>query len=689
MDEDDDIDWGQVFEDTAKVVGLAVTAYSISQRFNTDKQKASGADLLSLKQPYPSKHYHIGDYSRAGGAFDLWRAKGNEFYVVKLVQDCHRIGPLDSFQDFWLSDDKITLNGSGEITSVTKGGANVEDNRYRDDETQPSRVIVKTRLGIPTETAYSEAVSALTPEWTNDHRGDNIASLMMQVLAPQAKWFRQAFPNGLPEISYTARGRCWDWRDGGQDKDDWSTWEASPNPILWGVHLSRLLWGMDFDRHIDPVLDQLTSEANACDDAVGLKAGGTENRYRLAYNYAAAEVTPEQVRRVIANSMAGNWGRDLRGRLVLRAGVWQEPVLNIDRKFIRGFTFSRGQEEEDKVREYFVTIKNPSGDYLDLPLAPVRIGTGGRSEQLPLEGVYSQTQGQRIAKIMLGRARFRPEALQLTDYGLSAWNEQRIKVNGTIFPGLNNVAIAPIMPEIEGVGANVSMGYRIDIADFYAWDPATDEADLITPIVRPDIGALTEPEIDSIAVIGTAALPQLRITASGPDGRIDLTWLVYWRVVGSDSWISESFSAYDSIGGGQVQFTTSLVQSSSDIEVYVEYRTAAGTPSPPSDIENVDSSAIAPNPPTLVSGTGNVGSADIDFRAPSSSANYDHIEVWRNSVNNFNTSSQVGGNLPVGAGVVSTYNDTVAAGTYYYWVLSSSASGLKSSPVPTGVVTVT
>lgn len=683
-DEEEGFDWGSFFEGAVQVAALAATAYNVSQKFGGDKQKASGTNLLSLKQPYPSKIYHIGDYSRGGGAFDLWRAKGNLFYIIKLVN----AGRIDSFKDFWLNDDKVTINAGGEITSVTKAGADVDDGRYRDDSTQPSRVIFKTRLGLPTETAYAEAVASLSPEWTTAHRGDNIASIMIKCLAPQAKWFRQAFPNGLPELTYTARGVCWDWRDGTQDREDPATWKWSANPIVWGVHMSWLLWGMDFDRCIDPVIDQLTSEANACDEAVGLKAGGTENRYRLAYNYAAADVPPEQVRKVIADSMAGKWGRDLRGRLVLRAGVWREPEVTIERKFIRGFTFSRGQEEEDKVREYFVTIKNPTGDYLDLPLAPVRIGTGGKSEQLPLEGVYSQTQGQRIAKIMLGRNRFRPESIQMTDYGLSVWNEPRIKLSDTGFPALDAVAIAPIMPSIENLSADITMGYRIDLADFYAWNPATDEADLVTPIVRPDIGALTEPEIDSIAVIGTAALPQLRITASGPD-RIDLTWVLYWRVLGSDSWISESFSAYDDLGGGQVQFTTSVVQSSSTIEAYVEYRTAAGTPSPPSDIEAVDSSAIAPAPPTSVSGFGSAGNAAINFRAPTSPANYDHIEVWRNSVNNFGTSSQVGGDLPVGAGAVSTYNDTISAGTYYYWVLSSSASGLKSSPVATGSVTVT
>src|SRR5690348_15321042 len=106
---DEGFDWGGFFENVAALAGAAVTVYSIGQRFSQDKQKASGANILSLKQPYPSKHYHIGDYSRAGGAFNLWRASGNEFYVIKLVN----AGRIDSFKDWWLNDDKLTLNAGG------------------------------------------------------------------------------------------------------------------------------------------------------------------------------------------------------------------------------------------------------------------------------------------------------------------------------------------------------------------------------------------------------------------------------------------------------------------------------------------------------------------------------------------------------------------------------------------------
>lgn len=685
MADDDNSFW----ESVGQILAVAGAAYAVSQKYGGQEKQTSGANLITQKQPFPSKIYHIGDWSRSSGAYALWRAKGNEFFVVKMINE----GRVDGYNGFWLHDDKVTINSGGEITAVTKGGASVGDNRYRDDSTQPSRVILKTRLGLPTETAYSDLVSALPSEWTNNHKGNGIASVYMRVFAPGAKWFRQAFPNGLPELSVATRGVCFDWRDGTQSRASPSTWKWSANPVVWLTHLEWFLWGMDWDRQIEPVLDQLTDEADACDEAVSLKAGGTEKRYRCAFNYNAAEKTTEEVRQILLDSMAGTYGKDLRGRLVIRPGVWREPEVTIERKFIRGFTFSRGQEAEDQIREYAITVKSAADDYLDLPLAPFRIGTGGRSEALNLEGVYSQAQGQRIAKIKLGRQRFKPESVDFTDYGLSVWGERNVALDIPDFPEFENFVVEPIQPELTDMAANVSMGYRRIVPDIFAWNAATEEADLITPIVRPDLAGLSAPDIDSITVVGTAELPQLQIVATGPN-RADLTWVMYWREVGATTWISQSFSSPQQLGGGQVRFTSPVIQTSNDIEVEVEFQTASGTPSPRSATETVNTSVT---PVTLAAPTGlgstkpGPGSIVIQVTA-SASAEAQFTNIWRNTTNNFSTATLIARQVTVPSQAISIGDPnnptwTTPGISLYYWATAETGAGATS--LPTAVLPVT
>lgn len=95
----------------------------------------------------------------------------------------------------------------------------------------------------------------------------------------------------------------------------------------------------------------------------------------------------------------------------------------------------------------------------------------------------------------------------------------------------------------------------------------------------------------------------------------------------------------------------------------------------------------APPPPLDVAATGGVGEVEIDWRTPNST-HFASTEIWRNSVDDFDSATLVDV-IYSGPSQTRSYVDTVAAGTWFYWLTSVNASGIESAEEPTGSVTAT
>lgn len=674
------INWGELGE----AAGSIAAAYAVSSLLNQQK-KVNTSGLVSTKQSYAPATVFVGDYSRSSGSWPLRYAKGNVLYEVRAISD----GRLDSYGGFWLHDDKVTLGFQGRVTSITNQGATIDDGRYIDD-----RVFIEYRLGLPTETAYAGLVSALPTLWSNNHRGDDVGSVYMRCPAPIAKFFRQAFPNHAPELSVSARGVCYDWRKdstaggvGSQRRNTPSTWAWSANPVVWLVHLEWYRWGMDWNRRIAPVLADLTAEANICDEPIALKAGGTEPRYRVAFNYQPAVSQRNDIRRVLLDSMAGRYGRTPRGHLVVRAGKYRPPTVTIEQKYIIDHQFDTDIESDEIVNEYHVTVIDPVSDFNEIEIAPVAFGGGGKTASLKFEGVYSQTQGQRLAKIKYYEGIFPIVPITFTDRGLSVFGEWSVEIENPDWPGFESLEVEPIGPVVRDADFTVSMGYRRIIPEAWEWDAATEEADLVTSPDRPDVAALDAPEIDSIVVIGTAGLPRLRVTATGDDLGGN-SWVVFWRVTGEDAWVSETFTDYVNLGSGQVQFDTAIIEAAASVDVQVQFVTAGRTPSPRSLTATVDTTApvtVLNTPTGLTLSTPVSGTIGVQVTA-SNSVGSIFTAIYRNTTNNFGTATLISRPSTAPSQTV-TYNDTgrTPATTYYYW---AQAEGINALSSPTAVQSI-
>jgi hypothetical protein len=133
---------------------------------------------------------------------------------------------------------------------------------------------------------------------------------------------------------------------------------------------------------------------------------------------------------------------------------------------------------------------------------------------------------------------------------------------------------------------------------------------------------------------------------------------------------------------------TNVLQDNSDYEFRARFRTLTNTAGDWTPIETI--SVVADETPPLVvssvSATGGIGIATINWTTPNS-ANYSYTIIRRSLTNDINTAIIV--RTEYGAPNASdSWQDTVSANTYYYWLQASNASGVTASAVATGAVVV-
>ncbi|AHE55544.1 hypothetical protein [Sphingomonas sanxanigenens] len=100
-----------------------------------------------------------------------------------------------------------------------------------------------------------------------------------------------------------------------------------------------------------------------------------------------------------------------------------------------------------------------------------------------------------------------------------------------------------------------------------------------------------------------------------------------------------------------------------------------------------NSASLAPAPATLLTATGGTGSAAIGWRNPVSS-NFGHCRLYRGTTTVFADATEIAGPLVGGLGQVMAVTDTVAAGSYRYWVRAFSDAGVPAAATGPASATV-
>lgn len=413
---------------------------------------------------------------------------------------------------------------------------------------------IRFKSGSWDQAADADLVShSADGRWTANHRGRGVTHVIVQL-----RYNAKEYPNGEPRILFVLRGaKFYDWRKdstaGGSGPQRWgqpATYAHTRNPWVIGYNWLRGIWlngqrvaGMNCPAGMLPLSDW-TAAANACDEIVTKKNGGTEARYTADGVFSTASPHREILRALIT-ACAGKLV-DTGGVLRPLTGVASPAVLAItddDLMASGDIEIIEKKSRADLVNAVFGSCHDPAQQYEATALPP-RISPadeaadGARLERhYALDLVTSTTQGQRILEILRRKGRYQATAkvsLCARCSGLEAgdvisWTSARYGWVNRLFEvttGAVNDAHTEIAVTLEETAAAI-----------YAWTAGTDELDPLAPMTVPaggtpavSIAGLTVTNA-AVASDGGGQRPALFLTWTPPtDPSIVAIDVLYRRV---------------------------------------------------------------------------------------------------------------------------------------------------------------
>ncbi len=556
--------------------GGAILAATTTVNFAINASVAFGINAIS-RQSIPDAEFassnrkqaipdRLSGYGRArlGGAYMLWEAEGSFAYNVLALHD----GQVDGFEQIYLNDDKVTVSG-GYVQAGTDG-------RYGRNN---DLVQIDTRLGLPTETRYSQITD--TTIWPTDARGDGIASLMMIAKSSSQEKYLRDFPNGLPLPSAVTRMQiCYDARIGTRDNP--AAWAWTRNPVwqlLDYMTNAQTGMGLDYEQYFEPQISTWITAADVCDEAVPLAAGGTIPRYTGDGTYLHS-TPPADVIATILACMDGWIAQDSGGVFVIEAGEYTAPTVTITDAHIVGMDRQFYLEDERAVNELVISYTSPEYDYTEVEALPWRDETdildrngSVRSQRMSLPWVSTNSQARRLAKIAMAKATAPIRGTITTDlYGLKAMGQRRIRIQAPA----DSVVMADIVVDVVSVTLNSDFTLTIPFvatsAASYEWDAATEENS--QPIVpRPVPSDIAVPVL--LSATYDDALNRIEVTVEGPVDEA-YEYQLSWNAQDGDPPQQIEFPVPVVSGSDFIVYTTPTVPVGELIDVMVAFVTSNG-----------------------------------------------------------------------------------------------------------------
>ena len=323
-------------------------------------------------------HQIIYGKMRVGGARIYDEATGtNNKYLHRIIAFAGH--EIEAFDDIYINDEVITLDGSGNVTSPS---------RYN------GKVRINLHLGASDQTADTDLV-AESVHWTTEHRLRGIAYMYIRL-----QFDADVFPNGIPEITSTISGKkVYDPRTSA------TAWSDNPALCLRDYLLASYGIAEDTD-NIDDTL--VTAAANVCDQT-NTDAGTTRYTCNGAFTTAS---TPYDMINSLLTSMDGSlWYSQ--GKWRMKPAYWTDPVLDLNEDDLRsGISVSTRHSRRNNFNTVKGTFRGEESnwqttDYPQVTNADFVTVDGGQESvaDVDLPFTDNSVEARRIARISLERNR--------------------------------------------------------------------------------------------------------------------------------------------------------------------------------------------------------------------------------------------------------------------------------------------
>lgn len=551
--------------------GLALSlglSYLASSLFRPSQPKPEDVQQ-QVRQPTAPRVRHYGRVKTSGTWAFAETKSGNFYKILALGQ-----GPFDAIEEVWIDDLRLDL---------LPDGTPVPPSKFRHGSTGSSLLRVETRVGNPTEAAYGEIVSAF-PQWTTEHRGDGVASLLACQYAVGQEYYLSLFPNGI-NTNYRVVART----------------SKVKHPITGAISYNENAAAIirDYMTHADGMrlpeglfttpLAQAgwVSAYNRSVEGVAIAAGGSEPRYRLWGSYQLNERPADVLGRMLA-CCDGRLVPTPDGGLTLDIGAWSEPSVVLTAEAITGFSeVGRGRDVMTSANTIRATFLDPSQDYQSTDADPWAdeddvSERGEEAKDVQFNMAPSHSQARRLMKLEWFRANPSWVGTFNTNLmGLAAFGERLIRIQYPLF-GINSVFEVLDFKFILGEGG-ILQGATIQVQSMpqeaYQWDPSQEGTAPVSDHTEVDDDL---PVPDAPSVLFSGATAELSFP---PTGNLLLSYMVRWKKTADTTW-----TIAGPLANNAESFLSPVLSSATEYEFQLAYRTEKGR------VGDYSPSAVATSP---------------------------------------------------------------------------------------------
>lgn len=638
----------------------------------------------NLKQNVPSLPIVYGTVKKGGDYVFLEEKNGTAYHILVW---CGR--RINGFTQHYLHDDQVTLDGNGWVT---------EPSNFAYGGLQIIRIL--SRVGANASTAYSQVVSAFPSNiWSNSHRGDGLATVMMSCKTVSQKRFLKVYPNQMPEHSAVGEGallydpRKDSTQPGGSGSHRYNsptTWEFSRNLALIRLdHLTKPYGGKL--SYADMYMPDWMNAADVCDEFVVNRSGNNERRYHGGFWFRCNN-DPVEVGRIIdeAAELVVYERRD--GKIGVHAGEYVAPTVRLTATEIFSISVDKNRRKSANVLAVRGRYVNRSNNYVSEDAALYGdpyglIDETERTKTLDNQAIQSHNHCQRKQKLTLTRSNARRVSI-VADYaaGSAAAYSRFVTVH---YPSRGMVeAVIEVTSGVTRDLRNMTVSFSgiIVSSSLYDFDASTEEGapgssvDILEPEGLPVPSGFSVAIFNEVVSGGdTAAYAKATWTALDESLVCELEWeptdaSESARSVLSEEGATSVRSSY--LADGKEYKFRLRAWGGGTFGEWTSYETLTATADP-----------VAPGVVTNVSVTPAAGEAEFDWKAPNSS-NYFATRIYVNTTNSLGSATLVA--VEYGS---PNANDsrtvTLPAGTYYAWLRAINSSGVAASAVATGSFVVT